>query len=234
MSSRQLLVFGGTRSGKTALVCTGLWDNIGRLPGINTSGMDHKIMKNYQSLKQNRPIDGTAATVDCKVLLTGDQGVWQIRDMKGGDVHDHGKSFPLLEEAAGVLFVVAWESVNFNSRMDVIQTHFQAVSQNSSLWIGLAITKSERAIAANDTAWECESNHNWWHGRQPWSNYQELLQKFGQRIWVTSSFGYDIDQRPACILDEFGQMIPYGVQPRNVWMPFANFLRGREWSAHDR
>jgi hypothetical protein len=51
-----------------------------------------------------------------------------------------------------------------------------------------------------------------------------MLEGFGDRVWPTSSFGYGNEDRPAVILGEYCQLLPYDPHPTNVWQPFCRFM----------
>ncbi len=51
------------------------------------------------------------------------------------------------------------------------------------------------------------------------------MEPFGAQVWPTSAYGHDADGRPACLLGEFGQLIPFSIRPRNVELPFRWFFR---------
>jgi hypothetical protein len=88
---------------------------------------------------------------------------------------------------------------------------------------GLAITKCERGLDTDDPHWLAPLG--WWEEHPCWLPYRGVLRFFGNRVWPTSAYGFDRDGRPACLLGEFGQLMPYNIQPKNVAVPFRWFFK---------
>jgi hypothetical protein len=53
-----------------------------------------------------------------------------------------------------------------------------------------------------------------------------MMRAFRGPIVPVSVFGYRTDGLPAAYMDELGRMLPWGVSPLNVEMPFEHVLRG--------
>ena len=88
--------------------------------------------------------------------------------------------------------------------------------------MGLAITKAEPRAERRRPALAGSAG---WREHAFWRDHADLLEAFGDRVWPTSAFGFDLDGRPACVLDEFGEVMPCNVRPRNVEVPFRWFLK---------
>jgi hypothetical protein len=145
-----------------------------------------------------------------------------VRDIRGGDSREPFGVVgnPANEVPQGVLFVTEWEG------LDIAQ-HFAAVEAALPLCrgrkVGLALTKCEKELDAEDPGWR--GVEGWWREHDCWRPYEAVLGRFGRQVWATSAYGYDEDGRPACLLGEFGQVMPYQVEPRNVAAPFAWFFK---------
>jgi hypothetical protein len=119
-----------------------------------------------------------------------------------------------------VLFVCEWLGADVANDMAAVES---ALHLCRNLKVGLALTKSERGLDADDPHWDAPPG--WWRQHDCWRPYRQVFEAFGDRVWPTSAYGFDSDGRPACLLSEFGQLMPFQIAPRNVEAPFRWFIR---------
>ena len=129
----------------------------------------------------------------------------------------------LLRDASVILFLLEWGAWqrDIEGQMAAIRNAWFYCDGRP---IGLVFTKCERDIDRLDRAWLGEQG--WWRMSKELEDYENVLNRFGDAVWATSSFGFDSTHgRPAVILGEFGQFLPYRIKPRNVHQPFEWALR---------
>ncbi|MGC3970367.1 MAG: hypothetical protein QM775_24450 [Pirellulales bacterium] len=229
-NSKTLLLWGATQAGKTTLITSALMHQADSLPPLfdRTESRDalveKGIMQGMHRLLEGRPIASTTSdTID--ITLTIDRGAsLRLRDIRGGIVVDGTEFKRWAHEVDGILFIVECGGPRHAQQMAAVNSLLSLVSKDQ-VKIGLAITKCERILCPSDSAWNAE--FECW--RQPgfqelWRPFESTLKAFGDAVWPVSAFGYDED-RPACVLTEFGRLLPYGVRPKNVCLPLRWFLR---------
>jgi hypothetical protein len=225
MAEGRLLLWGETQVGKTTLLAAGLLANPELLPTVDwTAHPDdacQDVVRHWGQLRRNELIEATVQVRTLNLLL-GNGNTVIIEDIRGGSVREpFGEAFPSLKQAGGVLFVTQWKGRDVARHMEAIEVGLQ-LCQNKK--VGLAFTKCEAWLDADDPHWDAPPG--WWREHARWDGREEkVLEKFGAQVWPTSAYGFDPDGRPACLLGEFGQVMPYRVSPRNVARPFAWFLQ---------
>lgn len=224
----ELLLWGYTSVGKTALLATALYSNNRSLLPIDWSNADatpnshlRALQEHWNRLSRNQMTDGTFERYAFTLALQN-QNVLKIHDVRGGGAVDPflDEFFQGADEHKGVLFVIGWDGRDIGSQILAINN---GLVRCDKFKIGLAITKCESALQRDDPAWT--GVPGWWRQHACWLKYEETLNRFGGQIWATSAFGYDADGRPACILGEYGQVMPFNIRPQNVAVPFASFLK---------
>lgn len=226
MAAKKLLLWGETQVGKTTLLASGLLSRTDELPGVDweasIESVEGVLRERWLRLCKNMPILGTAWREDVQLTFkNGEQLV--VSDVQGGmtgETHQPDVQ-KLLKEADGILVVMEWQPQNLASQMNAVEV---ATGLFANRVLGLAFTKCERAFSAGDPCWS-NSSEDWWRKKHEYERYDHILSRFGSAVWPTSAFGYDDDHRPACVLGEFGQVLPYQVEPRNVRLPFELFFR---------
>jgi hypothetical protein len=226
MTEARLLLWGETQVGKTTLLATGLLAHPERLPDIDWSADEDDaravLVRHWGDLSRNLLLEPTAKATDLALPLTNGNRLL-VRDIRGGDsINPHAEEAfrQPFGTAQGVLFVIEWEGRDVARHKAAIRS---ALPLCRGRKVGLAVTKCERGLDADDPHWRAPPG--WWREHAFWADHADLLEPFGAQVWPTSSYGYDADGRPACLLGEFGQLIPYQIRPRNVELPFRWFFR---------
>jgi hypothetical protein len=230
MTEAQLLLWGETQVGKTTLLAAGLLARPGELPEIDWAaggerdGRD-KVLGHWHRLRRNLLLEPTSREAVLTLTLRNGNRL-TVRDVRGGDCREPfrviGDPAEGVENAAphGVLFVTEWEGQDVAQHMAAVEA---ALPLCRGRKVGLAITKCEKELDADDPGWR--GAEGWWREHDCWRPYAALLASFGRQVWATSAYGHAADGRPACLLGEFGQVMPYQVEPRNVAAPFAWFFK---------
>jgi hypothetical protein len=231
MSAGELLLWGETQVGKTTLLATGLLAHPDRLPRIvwpvGSEGKEDEkarvkevVMKHWMALGLNQPTEATAAVMELELPLANSNKM-TVRDIRGGMTRNpFDEDVPRPWETHGILFVVEWEGKDVARHMNVVQTILPMCRGQK---MGLAITKCDRGLDAHDPHWDAPPG--WWREHACWRPYARVLEAFGAQVWPTSAYGFDADGRPACLLNEFGKVLPYRVAPRKVEVPFRWFFQ---------
>jgi hypothetical protein len=227
---RRLLMWGATQVGKTTLLAFGLLHQWSLRPSINwglsadasrneaRGDVVAKLHRHYQGMARNRLGSPTLDRTDFTLVF--DSGAHlKVRDIKGAQSRDPFEEEMLRHPAPrqGVLFMMEWAGDKIGEQMSAVHSGLM-LCQSTRQKVGLIITKCELELDDQDPAWRCRPG--WWRD-QPWLQpYQGIVSLFGNQVWATSTYGYDEGGRPCCVLDEFGRVMPYNLQPRNVGAPF--------------
>jgi hypothetical protein len=224
---KRIILWGDTQVGKTAMLSALLY-----YPGSQPAGMDaggsaaernRVLQEHWRLIRNNKPVPPTAnERVDLTLNMLGG-GTAQIMDIKGGVVRGLAKkdTQDLLQIADGVLFLVEWNASSMGDQLAAVEGGFALAGNRAK---GLAFTKCEIGLPSDDLAWE--SRTDWWRKAGAWGRHEQVLGQFGQAVWATSVYGFNRQtHRRAVILGEFGQEMPYQIEPRNIKEPFEWMFR---------
>jgi hypothetical protein len=230
MEDRVLLFWGDIGAGKTSLLATGLLGRVAytRLDvvdwGLSLPSVQDGLMAQYRRLTTNLvTIPTTGIPPGVRVRLRGTDRAVLFQDMMGEHARHAERPEPrqLLEGAHAVLFVLAWSAGEWGRQFDAIAAALPAVGDRPS---ALAFTMCERVLEREHPAWLPGGEQTeWWADLADWNGHEETLRKFGA-VWPTSSYGFSPAGDPACVLDEFGEMIPYNIDPMNCTRLLGWFL----------
>lgn len=219
--ARVLLLWGDTQVGKTTLIVTALGpsvDTIGVIDRLKSAKATGALFADLQRLRTQRLTGGTTQShVDVDLWLSDGRCV-RVRDIRGGltRVVDKDHVIERLTGASVVLFVVEWKARDVENQFNAIRGAWDHLLGAKC---GLVFTKCETDFKKEDRAWKGENG--WWKEFGWLGAYHEVVSRFGEAVWPTSSVGYDLRTGyPAVILGEFGQLLPYHVCPLNVHAPF--------------
>ncbi|NVB39837.1 hypothetical protein G6O69_18485 [Pseudenhygromyxa sp. WMMC2535] len=146
-----------------------------------------------------------------------------LSDVRGGDTQLLGQDrvADRLKQADVILFFVSWRSSNLGHEFLAVRDGLDATP--TKRW-GLVFTKCETAFDLRDDDWEC--SEGWWRERELLRPHASIIELFGDAVWPISSFGYDRETgRPAVMLDEFGNELPWNIRPKNVEVPLLWALK---------
>ena len=169
-----------------------------------------------QRLKENQLTVSTLDSQDYDLVTTSN---WQLKitDIPGGISRDFKDDDvkAKLDSADAVLFFVEWLALDLSSQIGAID---RALNRCAQLPCGLVFTKSEAGLEKDDPAWD--SPTTCWRDNDNLRESGGVVEKFGEAVWLTSSFGYNAVYGPAFVLGEFGQLLPFNPRPINVCAPF--------------
>ena len=158
-----------------------------------------------------------------------------LQDVRGEDVRggreraaEQEAMYPLLTGADGVLFVASWEVRESRRQFEAIRFALRTLEGRPC---GVAFTKCEMGLPDGHPDWDeaerlavGKAPSGWWHRSATWTPDEvHTLEQVGQ-VWPTSAYGFH-KGRPACLLDEFGEAVPYSISPRNTTEVLEWFLR---------
>jgi hypothetical protein len=232
MVEGQLLLWGAKGVGKTTLLAAGLpghrrsgllpevlWDAPSDDDPTRPDEQRVSVLLHWDALHRNQVLPATAEVTDLILpLVNGNRLI--VRDIRGGDVRNPQNEPLLRAPNTGVLFIVEWPEAHIGEHLNAVRLALELCPAQT---LGLALTKCERGLDADDPHWL--GPLGWWREHPGWRAHEDVLKRFGDRVWPTSAYGFDGDGRPACLLDEFGQVVPYNIRPRNAVVPFRWFFK---------
>lgn len=229
---KTIQIWGETQVGKTTLLSAALFSRPLDLPQIDrqrSSDILSNLEHHWQLLKNNQLAPGTPTEIETELHLKPNPAGLEsiiLRDMKGGDVRalSQTRIQDLLHSADGILVLLAWDDQDFERQKNALESvlvHYQHKP------IFLCLTKAEQALhpTRDKAAWNAEPG--WWKRYRPWMYHQALFELLDQSaICPSSAYGYDAfhPTRPACLLGEYGNWIPYHIQPMNVTQALSWFI----------
>jgi len=223
--TRIIQLWGGTGVGKTCLLAAAVSQIFRKnlIPWLDpTSGDEQGILRNtWTRLTEGRAPMATEGEPRAYNFRTRDKTPVTIRDIQGGRTVDPTKADEYLPGTDAVLFCIQWGATNLATQLatvDMAQGHLE------DKFSGLLFTQCERAFHDDDQQlwehpegwWRDTQRHGWRELRTPAA--QHTLQRFGANVWPTSVYGYHAGH-PAFIPSEFGLLLPFNIDPRNVQTP---------------
>ncbi|WP_148294403.1 hypothetical protein, partial [Azospirillum sp. B506] len=146
------------------------------------------VAPHWRNLRQGRYVDPTQQMKINLPLVVQGLGTVHLRDIQGGNVHAIHRNdirAELIKDAAAFLVLAEWRGRTIDRQMEAIEPLLDFVGDRPS---GLLFTKCERYLAADDDAW---SLHPGWWRQEDWlSPFHAILERFGERIWPVSAYGY--------------------------------------------
>jgi biotin carboxyl carrier protein len=219
-----LLAWGSTQVGKTSLFAAGLWLAWERFATIDRvasrASVESTLMPNARFLLNNTLMPATSDDV-FRIELSFKSGrKLVLTDVRGGltNAAEAPLARETLDGASAVLFVAEWGNPELPRQIQAVREPLQNLLDTGRPAV-LAFTKCEAHLAADDPAWRLNGpapEKGWWRGRTTLGRADEELLDRLNAVWPTSVYGYDDNKRPACLLDEFGELIPFNIQPKNV------------------
>jgi hypothetical protein len=237
VDEKLLLLWGDVGSGKSCLLATGLLGprSRDRLEGLidwsaSSQEIHRGLQEHYRRLFNGLPTvttDGQPQPI--RLRLRSGKGVL-LQDIRGEWTRapEEETTHRLLSKADAVLFVAAWRARESRRQFEAIRAALRALDRRPC---GVAFTKCEEGLAYGHPDWaEAERlaagqpPSGWWRRAAVWApDEAHTLERVGQ-VWPTSAYGFH-QGRPACLLDEFGEMIPYSISPLNTTEVLEWFLR---------
>lgn len=241
MSDRTLLVWGDVGAGKSSLLAAALLgpradkllpmvDWRASLPAVQVGLQEH-----WRRLTGNLPTAPTSGIPPgVRVQFHGGGGV-VFQDMMGEDARrpEGADTQRLLDAADGVLFIQGWTGTGL--RWGVLQGAAPALADPDPARrrpAVLAFTKCEQGLDPGHPAWRNwetpgRAGRPWWEDVFRAPRDAEFLARM-DAVCPTSVYGFRAEYgafNPACLLDEFGEVIPYDIHPVNATEAIAWFLR---------
>lgn len=226
-----IVVWGETQVGKTSWLATALyerdsfWDLIDQ--GKSAVALRNTVFPHWNRLRTGMNIESTSEDkIDIDLVTTEDNQI-RLRDIRGQLVHElHTQAVQerLIGDVDGFLFFVWWRSSALDRQINAIDAILPFLNGRPS---ALIFTKCEADLGAESEEWLGEPG--WWRTDSRLQRFASTIEKFGERVWPVSAFGYcqedGASDWPAMIMGEFGNTIPFGIGPQNVAAPLHWILK---------
>ena len=226
-----IVAWGETQVGKTSWLATALygpdscWDVIDRERSAVV--LNQVVFPNWQRLRTGMHIDSTSEDMINIDLATASNSTVRFYDIRGQLVNELNTTAVqerLISNADGFLFFLGWRAPLLSQQIMAIEAMLPFLNGRPS---GVIFTKCEGDLQAEDEEWFGELG--WWKKDERLAPFASVIEKFQERVWPVSAFGYCQESgshdRPAMILGEFANAIPFGIGPRNVAHPLRWMLK---------
>jgi hypothetical protein len=221
----KLLLWGDSQVGKTSLIAAAFFsqDSDPRLAAIDFEGARASktgavLFESWRELRSNRLVSPTVEPiVDLRLPLTTG-GSLVVRDIKGGTTQQEDVN-QIRQDASAIFFLLEWAAKDLNAQLLAMEN---LLSFTERIVRAVVFTKCEQGLTWNDRRWLGETD--WWRTAPEWDAFAMKIGRF-KKVFPTSAYGYlDGGPRPAVILGEFGQVLPFMIRPKGVVEPFAWLL----------
>lgn len=221
-----VMLWGDTQVGKTTMLTTALYGNqVGRLGAVvdrSRSGtvLATTLLPHWRRLSRCLWLQPTSQDFIDIPLVTKSGNSLRLRDVRGGLSRQLEDPAVLAELAASApdayIFMLEWETRDLNNQMLAVTGALDLCGERPR---GLVFTKCERSLDEGDSCWRGQPG--WWREHPGLLSHAHVLESFGDAVWPCSAYGYHgrLGQ-PAVLLGEFGQLMPYQIQPVGVNDPF--------------
>jgi hypothetical protein len=221
-----VLLWGDTQVGKTTLLTTALYARQeGRLADLvdrtrSAPALASTLLPHWRRLSRSLWTQPTAQDFIDIPLITNSGNTLRLRDVRGGLSRQLEDPVVLRELTAAApdayLFMLEWGTRDLNNQLLAVTASLDLCGDRPR---GLVFTKCERAFDEGDRCWR--GGPGWWRTHPALLPHAHVLDGFGDAVWPCSAYGYH--QRlgqPALLLGEFGQLMPFEIQPVGVNDPF--------------
>jgi hypothetical protein len=220
----EVILWGQSQVGKTSALAAYFWNAMPEWVDRTdpaTQDTIEKLGRIYRTLQRNRLPDGTVS-VQSYPLRHALRGVeLRFRDMRGEDSGEpSAEQVQAIRSAAAVIVFVSWPGESDVQRWIAARTPLLHLVHGTPCV--LVVTKVETHLTRSElSACMLDDPVDEARRRQLPEQFVQLLGSFPrQAIFFISAFGYLDDGMPAQYLDEFGRVVPSGISPVNVQMPF--------------
>ncbi|WP_413208288.1 hypothetical protein [Rhodospirillum sp. A1_3_36] len=228
---KTIVIWGDTQVGKTSWLASAIYgcEKLKSFIDMERSAesLTKLIYPHWRNLTIGMNTEGTIEEkIDVSLYLKSGLCL-ELRDIRGRLVHELANDSireKLLADIDGILFLVEWDSPNLDHQFTVLYSILPFVA---SLPSGLIFTKCEKGLRAEAKEWSAYTS--WWREWPRIQSHARVVGPFGDRAWPVSAFGYcrnlAAPDFPAVILGEFGNTMPFGIDPRNVSVPLISIMR---------
>jgi len=217
--AKQIILLGDTEVGKTTTLGAAfsnldLWSTINL---AESNSAIEEISQTFFELSQRGSTEPTSLKhIDFNLKLKNNTEV-NIRDVKGGLLWNVKAANDDLQfnQVSVALFFLEWKSPKITSQINAISGVLPLLASAKK---GLVFTKCEKHLSADDEAWE--SKEGWWQIDPSLHSNRGLLESFHDKVWCISNIGFHGDTGfPSLLLGDFGQHIPFKINPINASKP---------------
>jgi hypothetical protein len=220
-----IVMWGASQVGKTtalaAYVCKYRPDWIDDDDQSRNTKQD--LLAVWNVLEANRLALATARVAYYPLKHAKSDRIIRFRDMLGGHARDLVREeLDTLANADAVMLFVAWPG---ERDVDQLIAAGNALAMAPRRKVALVVTKCETHLRPDELAGLTGSDTQRASRLRglPY-RFQELLAAVGEAWFPVSVFGYRDDAQPAHYRDEFGRIVPWGINPVNVNLPFDHII----------
>lgn len=227
----RILVWGPRGSGKTSFITGVAYAGLARQflaydEELSTAGarmLDENIDRLLHGLP--KPIVPTASQGPVRFKLASGRRV-VFTDVRGEMAELDRRQGPLAEaaearrelfrDADGVLFVFDPTARGPEQSFSLLTGAMASPDLRRAY---MSVTKCEQLLAPDDRPWSAYCG--WWRDvpaiRALAQGHEAIWEQLGERVWPISLYGYAPGSgKPAALLNEFGDLCPWQIQPKNV------------------
>lgn len=220
----EVILWGQSQVGKTSALAAYLWnampDWVDRSDPATQVTIE-SLGRIYRTLQRNRLPDGTVAAHWYPLRHAQRGNELRFRDMVGKNAGEpDAEDTQAIRSSSAVISFVSWPGQSDVERWVAAKTPLSLVVKGTPCV--LVVTKVETHLTRSElSAFMLNDPVDEARRRQLPEKFVELLGSFPrQAVFFISAFGYHDDGMPAQYLDEFGRVVPSGISPVNVQMPF--------------
>ncbi|QXE85533.1 hypothetical protein KP003_14225 [Geomonas nitrogeniifigens] len=227
MTKKTIALWGDTQVGKTTLLAAALCSQYHGfdLLDLNASNAElgQTLAPIWRLLQKGMPTPPTSsAKIDIRLTCKGGTEV-HFRDVRGAIAsgEDHNEKLKIIDGSDAIIFVLEWNGRNMADQFNAVSTIVTMFDKRPK---ALVFTKCEKTFEAVSEVWDAFPE--WWRENPALAPHSQVISLFGTAVWPTSSWGYDNETwMPCAILGEFGQLIPFRINPKGVEVPFYFIFR---------
>ena len=224
-----VVMWGASQVGKTtalaAYVCRYLPEWIEHKDN-ETRTTKQNLLAVWNVLAANRPALGTVRATYYPLKHAPSGRMVRFRDMLGGQArHAVREEMDVLAAADAVMIFVSWPGERDVDQLIAVGNALVELGRNRN--VALVVTKCETHLRPEELAGRTGSDAL--RAVTPYalpSSFRELIVAAGEAWFPVSVFGYRDDAQPAHYRDEFGRIVPWGIRPVNVNLPFDHIITG--------
>lgn len=220
--THDIVLWGSTQVGKTTALVAYLAMHATWVAEDEESRRElFRLRHEWNLLKQNQLVTGTAAPV-WNPLRHRDGSLVRFRDIRGEHSVDSADEAAELRRAAGVLLFLEWPS--HRSVVNDIAVHNALAQIAPHVPRALVITKCESGMTTAEFA-ECVVHPRGSAAirRTPAALQRLLNDTPALEVFPITVYGWK-DDLPAQYYNEFGQFVPWAIEPAMVERPFGYML----------
>lgn len=220
---RSVLLWGASGAGKSSLLAASL--GAGERPGplgVDPERTPTWVTGDAARLASGRPVLPTRVPVQ-EAELAGPAGTRVIVRDPGdglGDGAPGEEALEVLNAADRAILVFEAHGRDLEARAEALHMAARVLVPRPAV---ILVTKLDQLLGWDDPAWG--GGPGWWRDLGELAPWVEGMLPHDYPVLPASAFGYDpASRRPAVLLGEYGEALPYRVAPRGIQAALAELL----------